>query len=137
MCKATTWRRRKTRQSAHSEMNPSSFPSLSTSRFRSRSCLKVCASRQQRPHRADCAVFFEFKHYKPKKTKVSTKCFCFMEKDELQRGSFPLEVFVVNCCHLNLTSRYAKPTDFKRKKLHLLTDKPGFFMYVTVSLHKF
>lgn len=70
----------------------------------------------------DCAVFFEFKHYKPKKTKLSTKCFCFMEKDELKKGAVPLEI-------------YAKPTDFKRKKLNLLTEKQHY-MYVTVSLHK-
>ena len=29
-------------------------------------------------------VFFEFKHYKPKKKKLSTRCFAFMEADEIQ-----------------------------------------------------
>lgn len=39
-----------------------------------------------------CAVFLEFKHYKPKKQKVSTKCFSVLELDELKNGTFPLEV---------------------------------------------
>lgn len=38
------------------------------------------------------AVFFEFKHYKPKKQKTSIKCFCFMEIDEIKNGTFPLEM---------------------------------------------
>ncbi|EGD79766.1 hypothetical protein PTSG_10751 [Salpingoeca rosetta] len=68
----------------------------------------------------DCAIFLEFKHYKPKKHKNSVKCFCILEKDELKNGSFPLEI-------------YAKPTDFRRRKLHLLTEKPHY-LFVTVSL---
>lgn len=39
-----------------------------------------------------CGVFLEFKHYKPKKQKVSTKCFSVLELDELKNGTFPLEV---------------------------------------------
>ena len=45
---------------------------------------------------ADAAVFFEFKHYKPKKTKISVKCFCFMERDEFKKGTFPLEMLVLS-----------------------------------------
>ncbi|XP_052058471.1 axin interactor, dorsalization-associated protein-like isoform X1 [Mytilus californianus] len=57
------------------------------------------------------AIFFELKHYKPKKKDVSTKCWAFMEKDEIKEGQAALEL-------------YKKPTDFKRKKLNLLTVKP-------------
>ncbi|XP_078505948.1 axin interactor, dorsalization-associated protein isoform X1 [Lissotriton helveticus] len=57
------------------------------------------------------AIFFEFKHYKPKKRFTSTKCFAFMEMDEIKSGSMVIEL-------------YKKPTDFKRKKLQLLTKKP-------------
>lgn len=67
------------------------------------------------------AVFFEFKHYKPKKQRTSVKCFCFMELDEIKNGTFPLEI-------------YQKPTDFKRKKkLVLVTERP-YYLYVTVTL---
>lgn len=38
------------------------------------------------------AIFFEFKHYKPKKRKVSTKCFSFMEMDEMKPGKAALEM---------------------------------------------
>ena len=37
-------------------------------------------------------VFFEFKHYKPKKKIVSTKCWACMEKDEITDGSTALEL---------------------------------------------
>ncbi|KAJ7384642.1 hypothetical protein OS493_020221 [Desmophyllum pertusum] len=33
------------------------------------------------------AIFFEFKHYKPKKDIVSTRCFAFMEQDEFKTRS--------------------------------------------------
>ncbi|ETE67908.1 Axin interactor, dorsalization-associated protein [Ophiophagus hannah] len=49
------------------------------------------------------AIFFEFKHYKPKKRFTSTK--------------------------------YKKPTDFKRKKLQLLTKKP-LYLHLHQTLHK-
>lgn len=32
------------------------------------------------------ALFFEFKHYKEEKQKLSTRCFSFMEYDEIQLG---------------------------------------------------
>lgn len=38
------------------------------------------------------AVFFEFKHWKPKKKKLSTRCFCFMEPDEIKEGVIKLEL---------------------------------------------
>lgn len=57
------------------------------------------------------AIFFELRHYKPKKKTISTKCFAFMEMDEIKQGQSVVEL-------------YQKPTDFKRKKLSLLTSKP-------------
>ncbi|XP_048841944.1 axin interactor, dorsalization-associated protein isoform X2 [Brienomyrus brachyistius] len=68
------------------------------------------------------AIFFEFKHYKPKKKFTSTKCFAFMEMDEIKPGPIVIEL-------------YKKPTDFKRKKLHLLTKKP-LFLHLHQTLHK-
>ncbi|XP_078068304.1 axin interactor, dorsalization-associated protein isoform X3 [Mustelus asterias] len=68
------------------------------------------------------AIFFEFKHYKPKKRFTSTKCFAFMEMDEIKAGQIVIEL-------------YKKPTDFKRKKLHLLTKKP-LYLHLHQTLHK-
>ncbi|XP_056619788.1 axin interactor, dorsalization-associated protein [Triplophysa dalaica] len=68
------------------------------------------------------AIFFEFKHYKPKKRFTSTKCFAFMEMDEIKPGPIVIEL-------------YKKPTDFKRKKLNLLTKKP-LFLHLHQTLHK-
>ncbi|TSL47645.1 Axin interactor, dorsalization-associated protein [Bagarius yarrelli] len=68
------------------------------------------------------AIFFEFKHYKPKKKFTSTKCFAFMEMDEIKPGPIVIEL-------------YKKPTDFKRKKLNLLTKKP-LYLHLHQTLHK-
>uniref|UniRef100_A0A4W3JM37 Axin interactor, dorsalization associated n=1 Tax=Callorhinchus milii TaxID=7868 RepID=A0A4W3JM37_CALMI len=68
------------------------------------------------------AIFFEFKHYKPKKRFTSTKCFAFMEMDEIKAGQIVIEL-------------YKKPTDFKRKKLQLLTKKP-LYLHLHQILHK-
>nr|XP_025036771.1 axin interactor, dorsalization-associated protein [Pelodiscus sinensis] len=68
------------------------------------------------------AIFFEFKHYKPKKRFTSTKCFAFMEMDEIKPGTIVIEL-------------YKKPTDFKRKKLQLLTKKP-LYLHLHQTLHK-
>ncbi|XP_040207339.1 axin interactor, dorsalization-associated protein isoform X2 [Rana temporaria] len=68
------------------------------------------------------AIFFEFKHYKPKKRFTSTKCFAFMELDEIKPGQIVIEL-------------YKKPTDFKRKKLQLLTKKP-LYLHLHQTLHK-
>jgi hypothetical protein len=38
------------------------------------------------------AVVFEFKHYKPKKKAISTKCWAFFEHDELKEGEIALEL---------------------------------------------
>ncbi|XP_065919823.1 axin interactor, dorsalization-associated protein-like [Dysidea avara] len=69
------------------------------------------------------AIFFELKHYKPKKKlRVSTRCFSFMELDEIKDGPACLEI-------------YKKPTDFKKKKLLLLSVKP-LYLHLTLSLNK-
>ncbi|KAM3851763.1 axin interactor, dorsalization-associated protein isoform 1-T1 [Vipera latastei] len=44
------------------------------------------------------AIFFEFKHYKPKKRFTSTKCFAFMEMDEIKAGPIVIEL----CCCLHV-----------------------------------
>lgn len=116
------------------------------------------------------AIFFEFKHYKPKKKFTSTKCFAFMEMDEIKPGPIVIELWVIKwsdsdlidvmVCHslyklrvnpvkivLKLCGywtyslmcdrdlRYKKPTDFKRKKLNLLTKKP-LYLHLHQTLHK-
>ena len=62
----------------------------------------------------DAVVVIEFKHYKPKKKKVSTKCWGFFSVDELDPSKesqrLALEV-------------YAKPTDLRCKKINLLSVK--------------
>ncbi|XP_072167800.1 axin interactor, dorsalization-associated protein-like [Diadema setosum] len=68
------------------------------------------------------AVFFEFKHYKAKKRAISTKCFAFMEMDEIKNGPLVIEL-------------YKKPTDFKRKKLSLLTAKP-LYLHLKLNLYE-
>jgi len=40
----------------------------------------------------ETAIFFELKHYKPKKNIISTKCFAFMEQDELRSGDACIEL---------------------------------------------
>lgn len=45
---------------------------------------------------ANAGIFFEFKHVKPKKGNyVSTRCWAFMEMDELREGKIQLERCVV------------------------------------------
>ena len=70
---------------------------------------------------SDVAIFFELKHYKAKKKKTSVRCYSFMELDELQNQSAPLEL-------------YKKPTDFKRAgRPNLLTNKKHY-LYTTCML---
>mmetsp|Transcript_18071 Transcript_18071/g.46296 ORF Transcript_18071/g.46296 Transcript_18071/m.46296 type:complete len:157 (+) Transcript_18071:483-953(+) len=59
------------------------------------------------------AIVFEYKHYKPKKKKVSTRAWAFMEMSEMAQGPLALEI-------------YKKPTDLKRKKIALLSVKQLF-----------
>lgn len=71
------------------------------------------------------SVFFEFKHYKPKKQYVSVRCFCFMTYDEINRGDG-------NMICLEL---YKKPTDFTGKKLNLHTIKK-LYLHVQPTITK-
>lgn len=71
---------------------------------------------------AEAAIFLEFKHYKVKKSKQSVKCWSMLEMDELNAVNgveMPLEI-------------YQKPTDFKKKKLTLLTNK-AYYLYVHIT----
>jgi len=70
--------------------------------------------------RQAAALFFEFKHYKPKKKKVSTRCWSFMELQELKMDDeIVLEI-------------YHKPTDLRKKKLKLHSEKPLYMhLYAT------
>lgn len=45
---------------------------------------------------AGAAIFFEFKHYKPKKRFTSTKCFAFLEMDEIKPGPIVIELWVTS-----------------------------------------
>lgn len=65
--------------------------------------------------RSQCSLFFEFKHYKAKKKKVSTRCWSFMELAELKPDiESVLEI-------------YHKPTDLRKKKLNLHSVKQLYF----------
>mmetsp|Transcript_40029 Transcript_40029/g.98356 ORF Transcript_40029/g.98356 Transcript_40029/m.98356 type:complete len:200 (-) Transcript_40029:105-704(-) len=66
------------------------------------------------------AIFFEFRHYKKEKNKMSTKCWAFLEREDLRDGPHVLEL-------------YKKPTDLKRKSLSLMTTKP-LYLHVSVSI---
>lgn len=66
------------------------------------------------------ALFFEFKHYKPKKKKVSTRCWAFMELNELKMD----EEIVLEIYH--------KPMDLRKKKLKLHSEKSLYLhLYAT------
>jgi hypothetical protein len=69
---------------------------------------------------SDCAIFFEFKHFKAKKKTHSTRCFAFVEMDEIRNGPLALEI-------------YRKPVDYRRKKLGLLSIKP-LYLQLEVQL---
>jgi hypothetical protein len=73
------------------------------------------------------SVFFEFRHYKPKKKKVSVRCFTLMEYDEILKaknegGAICLEL-------------YQKPTDFTKKNLKLFTVKK-LYLHCSLSFVK-
>uniref|UniRef100_H2M953 Axin interactor, dorsalization associated n=2 Tax=Oryzias latipes TaxID=8090 RepID=H2M953_ORYLA len=85
-------------------------------------CVDVEIQRHVEKLPKGAAIFFEFKHYKPKKKFTSTKCYAFLEMDEIKPGPLVIEL-------------YKKPTDFKRKKLQLLTKKP-LFLHLHQTLHK-
>eukprot|EP00735_Rhodelphis_limneticus_P004404 TRINITY_DN15990_c0_g1::TRINITY_DN15990_c0_g1_i1::g.3844::m.3844 TRINITY_DN15990_c0_g1::TRINITY_DN15990_c0_g1_i1::g.3844 ORF type:complete len:315 (-),score=62.06,sp/Q6PBN2/AIDA_DANRE/35.62/2e-49,Aida_C2/PF14186.1/9.9e-50,Aida_N/PF08910.5/2.8e-19,MIT/PF04212.13/0.0037,Fibrillarin/PF01269.12/0.18 TRINITY_DN15990_c0_g1_i1:486-1403(-) len=62
------------------------------------------------------AIIFEFRHWKPKKKKVSTRCWTFLDNDELKPGPAVLEL-------------YAKPMrpKHKKKQLNLFSIKQLYF----------
>eukprot|EP01064_Diplonema_japonicum_P006789 TRINITY_DN1461_c3_g1_i1.p1 TRINITY_DN1461_c3_g1~~TRINITY_DN1461_c3_g1_i1.p1 ORF type:complete len:322 (+),score=57.43 TRINITY_DN1461_c3_g1_i1:55-966(+) len=65
-------------------------------------------------------VFFELKHYKPKKNKISVRCWSMLSTDEFVEGTKGLEI-------------YAKPTDYSAKKFHKHSKKP-LFLNVNLSI---
>ena len=73
----------------------------------------------------DFGFFFEFKHFKQKKKKVSTKAWCFLELDEIN-GDSGKEI----CLEI-----YKKPTDFSRKTFNLLSVKP-LYLHIRVDMHR-
>lgn len=58
------------------------------------------------------AIFFEFKHYKPKKGSVSTRCWAFMESDEIKDGSTVLELYVYTVLLYLMLFSYTKCCSF-------------------------
>mmetsp|Transcript_90389 Transcript_90389/g.269693 ORF Transcript_90389/g.269693 Transcript_90389/m.269693 type:complete len:292 (-) Transcript_90389:187-1062(-) len=73
--------------------------------------------------RQGAALFFEFKHYKPKKKKISTRCWAFMELNELKRD----EEIVLEIYH--------KPTDLRKKKIKLHSEKPLYLHLVATYIN--
>jgi len=74
-------------------------------------------------HKQAVALFFEFKHYKPKKKKVSTRCWAFMELNELRRD----EEIILELYH--------KPTDLKKRKVRLHSEKPLYLHLFATFIH--
>ncbi|XP_014669499.1 PREDICTED: axin interactor, dorsalization-associated protein B-like isoform X2 [Priapulus caudatus] len=70
---------------------------------------------------AGFVIFFELKHFKPKKQRKSVKCFSFLESDEIKQGPVVIEL-------------YRKPTNYRRSNLKLLTTKP-LYLNLNLSLH--
>eukprot|EP01137_Pigoraptor_chileana_P035973 Opistho-2@30802 len=69
----------------------------------------------------DCAIFFQLKYYKAASRKISTKCYTFMEPDEIKQGPACLEL-------------YQKPLDYRRKNVKLFTVK-SLYMHVDLIFH--
>lgn len=67
----------------------------------------------QQMNQKNAAIFFEFKHFKPKKRYNSVRCWSFLEMDELCDGGVLLEW-------------YKKPMDPVRKRIKLHTIKKLF-----------
>eukprot|EP00756_Hemistasia_phaeocysticola_P040328 Hpha_TRINITY_DN16858_c3_g5::TRINITY_DN16858_c3_g5_i1::g.148441::m.148441 len=70
-------------------------------------------------------IFFEFKHWKPKKSKVSVRCWSMLGWDELEEekkleGTKELEI-------------YAKPADFSARTFHKHSVKP-LFLTITCTI---
>ena len=63
----------------------------------------------------DATVVLEFKHYKPKKKKISTRCWAFFTLGEVDLRSGATQRLALEL--------YSKPTDLKCKKLSLHTKK--------------
>mmetsp|Transcript_1177 Transcript_1177/g.4414 ORF Transcript_1177/g.4414 Transcript_1177/m.4414 type:complete len:319 (-) Transcript_1177:1068-2024(-) len=75
------------------------------------------------------SIFFEFKHFKPKKRKVSTKAWAVIELDEIQTAlrSDPSAEFKDVALEI-----YKKPTDFTKKRVTLLSVKP-LYLHLRLS----
>lgn len=71
-------------------------------------------------------LFFEFKHYKPAKKKISTRCFALLESRELDLARNQSQV----CLEL-----YKKPTDFSRRSLSLHTIKQ-LYLHLEITFTK-
>jgi hypothetical protein len=71
--------------------------------------------------RNDLSVFFEFKHYKPKKRKVSTRCYAFADSTEIAAMTHNTPVAL---------ELYKKPTDFTKRRTQLFTVKDLFLNFV-------
>ena len=66
--------------------------------------------------REGISVFFEFQHWKPKKRKLSTRCWTFIDLADLAKfGAQPVNLEI-----------YHKPTDLTKKKLKLHSVKDLF-----------
>eukprot|EP01006_Ploeotia_vitrea_P013812 TRINITY_DN3603_c0_g1_i1.p1 TRINITY_DN3603_c0_g1~~TRINITY_DN3603_c0_g1_i1.p1 ORF type:complete len:311 (-),score=29.24 TRINITY_DN3603_c0_g1_i1:122-1054(-) len=74
----------------------------------------------------DVGIFFEFCHWKPKKKKVSVRCWSLLTKEEIDKcgaGSLQLEL-------------YAKPADFKRKKFAKHSAKDYALLHISLAFLK-
>ena len=71
---------------------------------------------------ANANLFFEFKHFKPKKSYMSVRCWSMLSRDEMEEeGPRALEI-------------YAKPADFTAKKFHKHSNKSLYFNVIVSIL---
>lgn len=82
---------------------------------------------------SDTCVFFEFKHYKSKKVKFSTRGWSFFYVDEARDGTrrFVLLLVILGAFELPL---YQKPTDLSRKKIRPMDPFNGEQCVIQLSL---
>jgi len=68
-----------------------------------------------------CAIFFEFRHYKPDKKKRSIKSYCMLEMDEIRSGPIQLEI-------------YKKPANYKRNRDPSLLSVKPFYLHLDLRI---
>ena len=73
--------------------------------------------------RYEVGIFFELKHYKPNKSRNSTRCWAFFELDEIIDGEIRCEwvsIYLLHTYHINCRSRTLNNVIFKINIFHAI-----------------